>query len=478
MIDYGCINKFVSYKMARCQNRPFPQKNALLLWRRIAILCLLVFFGTQESSAAASSEVAALKSQVQDLLKRIDALEKKQQKSDDLAVPSHLRDSEKKEIPSNPAVTRRTDNPLSLKISGHVNRGILIADNGVNGNPVHVDNDNSPSRLTITGSGQWNETTEVGATVEFGIERNSTDRIDVNDVNDPARSPTIRIAELFLKSKTLGQLYVGYGSTASDGTMENPDLSKTTLLSAGGAFSFLAGATVFTDALTSKKVSIDGQSATADRVLDAGDGLFRQNRIRYNTPAFAGVSLQGSHYFDNKDNNWDLAVKFGRIIHNIKIRAEAAFLQRNTSTRNITGKENAQAKYRQFNTSAGVLFPCGISLFAGYIDRDWDAHDKDGKFVDVNKGKSYTGKIGWQHQFFEAGITAFAVDYGRFSGMIYDTQNPRDLYVGRGVGVFAVQFLDRIATELYVGYRQFMLEGPTDQYNDIKAVLMGARVKF
>lgn len=465
----------------------------------IPLLGLSLCFLLPTSASGSAAEVTALRQQVQELLKRIDKLEQKASQSTQTnTLPiantqetSKTTQNQELQIPAQVERARK-DNPLSLKVSGHINRGIWVASNGVNTNTAHVDNDNSPTRLTITGSGKLNEDTEIGGTIEFGIEKNSTDEIAVNRVDDNRTGPGTRIAELFIKSKTFGEFFFGQGSTASDGTMENTDLSQTTLLSAGGSQSFIAGATGFTNRATGGDIVVNGDLARPDRVMDPGDGLFRRNRIRYNTPSILGLSLQASHYFQGANHNWDIALKYGATIMDTKVRAQASFAQRNTYSRGATlagaaalDGSTVNAAYRQFNASAGVLFPIGISLYAGYVNRDWrvtgvNTLSQQVQTFNVRDGKNYTAKIGYQFNYFEAGLTALAVDFGCSEGMFFDIQNLDHVYKGRAIGVFAVQFLDRISTEVYAGYRHFRMTSnvPNESYNPISAFLFGARVKL
>lgn len=45
-------------------------------------------------------------------------------------------------------------------------------------------------------------------------------------------------------------------------------------------------------------------------------------------------------------------------------------------------------------------------------------------------------------------------------------------------GAFVVQNIDRAGTELYLGVRNHELDRPAANFDDILAVLAGARVKF
>lgn len=439
--------------------------------------------------AASLPEVSALRQQVKELMERIDALEKNQKEiTPDSAIQATGTSPKQKanlKLPAN--VTReRPESPLSLKISGHVNRGIWYASNGAGRNVGHVDNDNSPTRLRIVGSGQWDEKTEIGAILELGIETGSTDEVAVNNFKDNRTGPNIRHADLYIKHKDYGELYLGEGSTATDGIVENTDLSKTTLLSAGGSQSFIAGATVYTDATTGLNASPDGEVFKPDRVMDPGDGGFRQNRLRYNSPAFMGLSVQASHFFAGRSNNWDIILKYGATIRDIVVRVQTGFLQNNNITRTSTfageqtGNSTVQAPYNQFHLSAGLLFPNGISLFGSMVNRSWFVTDADGTHYNVRNGTNYVGKLGYQFDYFEAGKTALAIDFGRSEGMYFNLRNLNAVYTGTAYGIFATQFLDRIATELYAGYRHFKVSSniPDNHFNDIFAFLVGARVKL
>ncbi len=138
------------------------------------------------------------------------------------------------------------------------------------------------------------------------------------------------------------------------------------------------------------------------------------------------------------------------------------------------------AKYTQWNGSIGALFPIGLSLLFATTYRDWDVSR-------ANEGKIYYGKVGYQQNFFEAGKTALALDYGHFENMflnmnsITNNANIRQDFVGKTYGVGLVQHIDRIATELYLSARVYAMDGDSNdnaRYKDITMVMSGVRVKF
>ncbi len=404
-------------------------------------------------------EKAALEKQVKQLSGRISDLESKGRIVGELT---------KKEL-----VT--TSNPLSLRIKGHVNRAVIWHSNGKQANVVHADIDNSPTRLNFTALGKISDQRQVGATIEVALEPNSTDEIDVHDANDNSSAFNIRKVEVFIKDKTWGELFVGQGSTASDSTMEDPDQSATTVISLGSSVSFIASGVQFFDSGTNAKALVDGQRMLVGTVFDASDGLFRRNRIRYNTPQYYGFSLQTSHYYKRNNDNWDVVLKYAGTTLGTKIAAQLAYLKRLSKTVTVTAG-TTPAKYTQLNGSAGVLFPTGISIFVSANHRDW-------KVARVNDGSIYFAKLGYQRKFIEAGKTAFSIDYGQYTGLIFDTRAGRekDKYRGTSYGAIVVQFLGRVGTELFLGARIYTLKGPSSQqtsYKDVKIVLSGMRVKF
>jgi len=105
---------------------------------------------------------------------------------------------------------------------------------------------------------------------------------------------TERRLEVILKHKELGQIMLGQGWSASDGTAES-DLSDTWLAassyqgnSAGFFFRDKSG-NIASDAAN------DGTSDSVYYLADSFDGLGRTDRIRYDTPSFGGLTLAMVH---------------------------------------------------------------------------------------------------------------------------------------------------------------------------------------
>lgn len=371
-----------------------------------------------------------------------------------------------------------------ILLSGHVNRAMQWLSNGDKSNIAHVDNDNSASRLNLTGVANFNDDMVFGGTFETAFKQNTSDENDVRAAQSNSASEAefrVRIAELFMDSKKLGKLTMGRGSMASDNTMEETDLSGTSVVANGANVWQMAGGASFFEKTsgTNQRYFVAGDNETFFGVFDDVDGLSRHDRVRYDTPKYYGFGLSASHAYQSSGNLYDVAARFAGKFSGIKVASAVAY----SSNESIT-----DSNYKQINGSVGVLFPVsmshkentGINLFFGAAKRDWKA-------AGVSGGKFYHAKIGYIDQYFSIGNTAIAVDFADSKDMVRSSDDGFNNFVtdvrqrGKSWGVFLVQNVDVVATELYAGYRNFSYKrtgNTTLRFNDINAVMAGARVKL
>ncbi len=334
---------------------------------------------------------------------------------------------------------------IELKLSGQVNRGVLFLDDGDKTETFFVDNDNSSTRFRFTGSGALTDDVRVGMDVELEAESNST--ADINQNNKTVFNFRERQLRFWIDSKTLGRLTVGQGSMASDGTSE-VDLSGTTVVAYSG-IADLAGGFFFFDQTAN--------ALTGNRVgnrFNQFDGLSRQDNVRYDSPRFAGFTVSTSV---GDDGRWDVALRTRQDFGDFRFEAAAAH-----------ANDNNDNWIR--SSSASVLHKTsGISLTGTISGRD-----KDNSGLTSNSMFYYV-KAGWQTKaLVPFGTTAFSIDYSRNE----DTAANNDKSTSYGIA--AVQNLDKVGTELYVGARKYKYndQNPLTNLDDIIAVLVGARVKF
>ena len=346
---------------------------------------------------------------------------------------------------------------VSLEIYGQINQGVLFADNGASSDFFIVDNDNSGSRLGIEGTVSLDtdfagEIT-TGALLEVGFEVNTTDELSFGQdfvIGDEAGESDfldVRHAEWYVETEVLGDLYVGFGDIATEDAAE-VDLSGTTLVSESDVDD-MAGGLEF-------EFDRDGMGPgpEVDTIFSNLDGS-RESRIRYNTPTFYGVGAAVAVRQEDGGSP-DVALTYAGDFG--EYETEAAFGWRSES----------DDEANVFVGSASILTPFGVSFTAaGGVEQIDGAEDEMFLF----------GKVGYREDFFSFGESRFSVDY--FYGEDNTEAIAGDSTEAQSFGFSAVQVVEPLSTEFYVGVRNYSVDYPgADDPDDLIAVLTGARVRF
>lgn len=349
----------------------------------------------------------------------------------------------------------------SVQIYGQVNRAFLAADDGDSSDYYFVDNDNSSTRVGLLGEAKVNDDITVGTRMEFEYQSNPSNEVNQEDKNPDGTSFDDRWIDAQLTSKRFGKLYLGKGSTASDGTSE-VDLSGTDVVGYS-SIADMAGGILFYNKTTGTR--------TATNVGDAFsnfDGLSRRNRIRYDSPEFWGFSLAGSLLSDGGDVALKYAAKWGE---EWKFAAAAAYANPQATDDSISN---------QYNGSASVLHSSGLNLTVagGYRDLESRALNPGGTFRNDNP-TFYYGKVGYRAKWFEVGETKLSLDYQYIEDLAQDGDEAKT------VGFQIVQDFPKWGSEYYIGYRWHELDrdidlstGELTNYDDINALMTGVRLKF
>ena len=87
---------------------------------------------------------------------------------------------------------------LEVKLSGQVNRAVMWADNGKDTSVLNVDNDNSSTRFSLTGSEQVNDSVTVGVVWENEFQSNASNNVDVGQDDDGTSAFNDRKLKAFL----------------------------------------------------------------------------------------------------------------------------------------------------------------------------------------------------------------------------------------------------------------------------------------
>jgi hypothetical protein len=383
----------------------------------------------KKTATEAQTEAEEAKSMAEDIEERVDRA--KTAKATDVQVPTGK------------VVTSGGGERVKLSLTGQVNRAVNIVDDGKNTEAYFVDIDDSESRINLVGTARASDDLTLGTRIEVAIAPNKSGEVSqINHESDDIFDQ--RWTELSLKHKRFGKLSLGKGEVASFG-IASVDLSRTGVISYSTIVD-TAGGMLF------RQSSDD--SLTDVRILDAFsdfNGLFRKNRLRYDTPRFYGFHLAGSAISDDR---YDGSLWWGGQGYGFKTAAGGGFAYTNGGDTDYL----YAGSFSILHEDTGLNF----TLSSGMLERD--------NQVDP---KNFYTKVGWLANLFPVGWTAFGVDYTRSQNLPTDSDDSWSL------GVAAVQLFEKYGTEFYTLYRLHSLDRDVEpSVHDINVVSIGARVKF
>jgi hypothetical protein len=342
---------------------------------------------------------------------------------------------------------------IDVTFYGQVNRAVQRVNDGRSVNVLHVDNDDSSTRVGFQATGNALDCFKVGGKLEYELEVNASNRVTQLSISDS--SIAIRHADVWLSHEKWGKVSMGRGNTASGGTAENM-LSGTKLITYSSAAEKIAGGMYFHQKGSTNDVTTNDPQVKG--VFSSMDGFSQDSRIAYETPRWSGFVLAASHINNDK---WDGAVKYSdTLADTYKVKGAVAY-----------GKEKGR---NTIDGSVGVLhvdsgFNGAVAGGRQKMDPNhWQAtyagRDKNDKFYFLQLGKQFN----WS----KLGTTSFAVDYLRGHNMTQDDDK------GKSYGIGLVQKIDNLSTELYVGARTWKYSRPATDYDSMNAMMAGMRVKF
>ena len=433
---------------------------------RAAVRCGAgVAFLSMASAPAFATEMDDLKQQLRSLQNRLDRLE--QQQAAPPVVP--------------PRMTRSGNDKVTLTVSGQASRLSMFADDGTENGFFHSDNESSSTRWRLVGAAKINKEWSAGLKIEqdIGQSNNSASVVIDQDTSVSDTSFDNRQMNVFIKSKSAGKLTLGKTDTVSNNIVQI-DLSGTGIAEysgledIGGGFRFRAEDTSFatkdesqnTTPATTKKVAdlganppvSGGSDALGSGVYTQFDGLSRRNVIRYDSPSLAGFTASASHV---QGDAWDVALRYKANYKDagLKVAAGIAYWEFGERTNKFHGG---------YGGSISVLHSSGANLtFSGGTE--------DREDTTATKSKDPWGifiKPGFQFKATSLGKTAVSAHYGRTD----DLQKNDDEFQSFGFAI--VQNIDAAALELFAFYRNYSLDRPGSNFEDINIGGIGARMKF
>ena len=404
-------------------------------YARIATGAALAVFLTGQVQASGASGMGVSEDMLQELKRMIEKQQAQldQQSAEIAELKERLAGTndaidtkaDKDTVAGNDKMVTSSKSNVNVGLYGHVNRALLYVKNGDTSKWYSVDNSNSQSRFGLnavvdTGTG-W----EIGGRIEYGIFSNSSSAVN-NENTNSGSGFNLRWAEANLKNDMYGKVSLGLGDTASNNIAE-VDLSGTTVASyssisdmAGGSLWYESGSDFLTD-------------VRIGQIYNDIDGLSRRDRIRYDTPSFAGVTVSGSMI---SGDAFDAAVNYNRKFGETKV---AAALGAANPGDIIVSADNLIAG------SISVLFPMGFNatFSSGYLD--FEDNDRD-------NATNWWGKLGYQTRFTDSGLTSFSIDYGETARYREDDET------GKTWAIAAVHNMMDWGTEVYLAYRGHSLD--------------------
>lgn len=365
-------------------------------------------------------------------------------------------------VPVAEAGTISNGNGNSVTISGQINKAVLYFDDGKAEDTAVVDNDNSGTRFRILGSGKVNEAVSVGTALEVEFQDNAANNFSIADTNSNGgagaqndqfgdASFAQRRAEAYISHKQFGKVSIGQGPTASDGTAET-SLSGAGM-AAGGGFNFNDSAQHIR---TVNQASDVFGAATFDwgSKMTNLDGGSRDDRVRYDSPTFAGFQVSSSAI---SGGGGDVALRYGGKFGGVAVKAAASYLN--------TGSISATAD-SQWVVSAAAEHDSGINVRGQYGKRDNSVTTRDDT-------KIWAVGLGYDASLTSMGATSFAVGYQVNEDVAANGEEASMLDFG------VVQHIKDAGTELYLGVSLLEFEDTTAvQYEDATSIIAGTRIKF
>jgi len=360
---------------------------------------------------------------------------------------------------------RKGNRKVSLTVYGQVNKQLLWHDDDAGyreGKLTVRDNGANMSRFGFRGEAQIRPDLKAGYVIEIGLGGE-----DFGVSSDDAFA--IRHNYVYLDSQRLGRITLGQTSQVTDGLffidLANTQVTPQEMDEAGGVLS-----RPFAE--TFKGDMFDG---------------FRRQGVYYRTPTLAGFVLSAGWSHDTQedkdsstspgfspddaDDYWEAALRYAGEFNGVRIAAGIGYREE------LENSTAGGADRQVWMGSASVMHtPTGLFLSGGYADRDSDdvTLRRDAHWIRGGIERNFFG-IGNTTLFAEYGAVNIdrkkvgggweAADYhgipflGGHTHYDYQANSNDDVLDGSYWGLGLVQSVDAAATDLYINFRRYELDG-------------------
>ncbi len=314
---------------------------------------------------------------------------------------------------------------LDVSVSGHVNRAIRFADNGVNSDVQHVDGSASKSRFRFTAEGEVMGGLTAGAHIEYGSANNPGGGTDI-DAADTAAPFDPRHSYLYF-SGDFGRVTLGNAPAAGNLAMWQ---------SHNGAW---MGTEYSPDTNSGLHVMMTDGTASGHSVYSffPSVNIGRRNTLRYDTPAIGPITVSASIQKDSPNSHhWSFGANLGHDVGGANVIGGLIFMD------DVLG------------ISGGLAFANGTSVNAAWGTDNSSGQDYEDMYINVAHSM---------------GNMSVAVDYR-------STDNDSGME-GRAIGLGAQYSLGG-GVDIYAGFNSYSFDKPGADLEDINAFHVGSRVQF
>jgi hypothetical protein len=383
---------------------------------------------------------------------------------------------------------RKGNRRVSLEVSGHVHRALMLWSDGSERNAYIIDPTNYGSNAQFSGEAKITGKLQAGFVLSLDVPNNESFSLS-QDVTAIPGQPAVARAHVFISHENWGRLALGRETEAHDHITEN-DHSGTGLF-AGPAVTDWNGS-FFIRGPSAKTVVPGDLTWSAFGSSSIGDGD-NANVIRYDTPVFSGLQLAAS---------WGAvdviagSVRYTFDNDAVEIESGAAIAHYGDAERSPCIDLAPVANCLTFAGSISILHKSSqISLTgAGGMIADDPRRRPDGSI-----GRDYWvyGKVAQEYNLTDLGGTVVFAEYfhGRHSGQI-----ERDAVASGGLaeadfsavtdvfGIGVMQSIDEADMQVYVAWRTYAMSGDAAlgaagarealQLDDFQVFMTGTRISF
>ena len=338
------------------------------------------------------------------------------------------------------AAAHAQDKAIEVKLSGHIDRAILRADDGGEAKWFNVDNGNSSTRFRFNAEGDAGSGLRAGILFEVDFASNPSSQVNFSNRNIPAAFNE-RHMDLFLRGG-FGMLRLGQGDGAANGASE-VDLSGTTVAHYSSTTD-VGGGFLFRD--TSGVLS----TASVGAVISNQDFESRYDRLYYQTPSFNGFTGEVS-WGNKQEDVVELAVRYSGRLEGIGQLAAALGYSKEDAPAGGPGPDD-----KTIGGSVSWLHSSGLNLTFAHTARDLPG--REGKFDYL--------KIGYKF-----GNHALSFDYGKGKDQGLAGDDAKQFGLGYVWTPIAW-------AEVFGLVKKHSLDRPGASLDDILFAMVGSRVKF